>query len=69
MKIAVIGTGYVGLVQGAALADVNHSVICVDKIKEKIIHLNEFCEGKRNDLPILEPDLPRLVKENNDKKD
>jgi len=68
MKIAVIGTGYVGLVQGAALADVNHSVICVDKIKEKIIHLNEFCEGKRNDLPILEPDLPRLVKENHDKK-
>ncbi|MBU2637799.1 MAG: UDP-glucose/GDP-mannose dehydrogenase family protein [Nanoarchaeota archaeon] len=68
MKIAVIGTGYVGLVQGAAFADVNHSVTCVDKVKEKIIHLNEFCEGKRNDLPILEPDLPRLVKENYDKK-
>ncbi len=68
MKIAVIGTGYVGLVQGAAFADVNHSVICVDKAKEKIAHLNEFCEGKRTDLPILEPDLPRLVKENYDKK-
>ncbi|MFH1065862.1 MAG: UDP-glucose/GDP-mannose dehydrogenase family protein [Nanoarchaeota archaeon] len=68
MKIAVIGTGYVGLVQGAALADVNHSVICVDKLEYKVTHLNDFCEGKRNDLPILEPDLPRLVKENYDKK-
>lgn len=68
MKVAVIGTGYVGLVQGAAFADVNHNVICVDKIKAKVDHLNEFCEGKRNDLPILEPDLPRLVKENYDKK-
>lgn len=68
MRVAVIGTGYVGLVQGAAFADVNHNVICVDKIKEKVEHLNEFCEGKRNDLPILEPDLPRLVKENYDKK-
>ncbi|MDD4878518.1 MAG: UDP-glucose/GDP-mannose dehydrogenase family protein [Candidatus Nanoarchaeia archaeon] len=68
MRVAVIGTGYVGLVQGAAFADVNHNVTCVDKIKAKIDHLNEFCEGKRNDLPILEPDLPRLVKENYDKK-
>lgn len=68
MRIAVIGTGYVGLVQGAAFADVNHNVICVDKIKAKVDHLNDFCEGKRNDLPILEPDLPRLVKENYDKK-
>lgn len=68
MKIAVIGTGYVGLVQGAAFADVNHNVTCVDKIKAKVDHLNDFCEGKRNDLPILEPDLPRLVKENYDKK-
>lgn len=68
MRIAVIGTGYVGLVQGAAFADVNHSVTCVDKIKEKIAHLNDFCEGKRNELPILEPDLPRLVKENYGKK-
>ncbi|MDI6738211.1 MAG: UDP-glucose/GDP-mannose dehydrogenase family protein [Nanoarchaeota archaeon] len=68
MKIAVIGTGYVGLVQGAAFADVNHNVICVDKVEAKIRHLLDFCEGKRNDLPILEPDLPRLVKENYDKK-
>ena len=68
MNIAVIGTGYVGLVQGVAFADVNHNVICVDKAEAKIKHLKDFCEGKRNDLPILEPDLPRLVKENYDKK-
>jgi UDPglucose 6-dehydrogenase len=55
MKIAVVGTGYVGLVAGVCFADAGHSVICVDNVKAKIDALNE---GK---IPIYEPGLEDLL--------
>src|SRR5712691_1453650 len=58
MRIAMIGTGYVGLVSGACFADFGHHVTCVDKDAQKIAAL---CAG---DLPICEPDLDRLVATN-----
>jgi UDPglucose 6-dehydrogenase len=58
MRIAMIGTGYVGLVSGACFADFGHRVTCVDKDAEKIAALAQ------GDLPIYEPDLDRLVAEN-----
>ncbi len=58
MKIAVIGTGYVGLVVGTCLADSGNDVICVDKVKEKIDMLNK---GK---VPIYEPGLEELISKN-----
>lgn len=58
MKIAVFGTGYVGLVQGAVLADAGHSVICVDVDSAKIENI------KQGLIPIFEPGLERLVSEN-----
>ena len=51
MKVAVIGTGYVGLVTGTCLADLNHEIACVDMEKEKIDRLN------RGDIPIYEQGL------------
>jgi UDPglucose 6-dehydrogenase len=58
MRIAMIGTGYVGLVSGACFADFGHHVTCVDKDSNKIDGLNA---GK---MPIWEPGLEALVKAN-----
>jgi len=64
MKLIVIGTGYVGLCQGAAFSDVGHDVTCVDIIEEKVKMLNNFSKGISNQLPIFEPGLPDLIKKN-----
>ncbi|ABY32057.1 UDP-glucose dehydrogenase family protein [Methylorubrum extorquens] len=58
MRIAMIGSGYVGLVSGACLADFGHEVVCIDKDPGKIAALNE---GR---MPIYEPGLDTLVAEN-----
>lgn len=58
MKIAIVGTGYVGLVTGACLADFGHEVVCVDKDQDKIARLEE------GDIPLYEPGLSDLVKAN-----
>lgn len=58
MKIAMIGSGYVGLVSGACFADFGHQVICVDKDPAKIDKLNQ------NIMPIFEPGLASLVERN-----
>lgn len=55
MRIAMIGTGYVGLVSGACFADFGHRVTCVDTDAGKIAALT------RGEIPIFEPDLDRLV--------
>src|SRR4051812_23475950 len=58
MRIAMIGTGYVGLVSGACFADFGHQVTCVDKDGDKIAAL------KRGEIPIFEPGLDALVGSN-----
>src|SRR5882757_9984993 len=58
MKIAVIGTGYVGLVTGTCFADSGNDVACVDIDKEKIARLN------RGEIPIYEPGLEEMVRDN-----
>lgn len=58
MKITVFGSGYVGLVTGACLADVGHSVICIDIDKNKIEGLNKGV------VPIYEPGLKELILNN-----
>ena len=58
MKIAVIGTGYVGLVVGACLAETGNDVMCVDKDDSKVRML------RRAKVPIYEPGLTELVKRN-----
>src|ERR1700682_810089 len=58
MRIAMIGTGYVGLVSGACFADFGHQVTCVDKDAGKIAALH------RGEIPIFEPGLDTLVASN-----
>ena len=58
MKITVIGTGYVGLVGGACLAEVGNDVLCLDLSAEKIQMLNE------GGIPIFEPGLSAMVAKN-----
>src|SRR3954449_286201 len=58
MRIAMIGTGYVGLVSGACFADFGHQVTCVDKDADKIAAL------RRGEIPIFEPGLDALVAAN-----
>src|SRR5271155_2447039 len=58
MKITVIGTGYVGLVQGTCLAESGNDVVCIDKVAAKIDGLRH---GK---VPIYEPGLSELVHRN-----
>jgi UDPglucose 6-dehydrogenase len=58
MRIAIIGTGYVGLVSGACFSDFGHDVVCVDKDTAKIDAL------ERGIMPIFEPGLDQLVARN-----
>jgi len=58
MRIAMIGTGYVGLVSGACFADFGHEVVCIDKDASKIDRLN------KGEIPIFEPGLDVLVNGN-----
>jgi UDPglucose 6-dehydrogenase len=58
MKIAVVGTGYVGLVLGACLAENGNNVICVDKDQSKVSTL------KAGKMPIYEPGLEEIVRRN-----
>ncbi len=58
MKITVIGTGYVGLVTGACLADAGNNVFCLDVDESKIQRLN------RGEIPIFEPGLEPVVRRN-----
>ena len=58
MRVAMIGTGYVGLVSGACFADFGHDVVCVDKDPSKIGRL------ERGEIPIFEPGLDDLVAAN-----
>ena len=62
MNVTVIGTGYVGLVSGACLADAGNSVLCLDLNAEKIRLLNE------NRIPIHEPGLEPIVRRNREAK-
>lgn len=58
MRLAVIGTGYVGLVAGAGFADYGNDVICVDNDASRVERL------RRGEIPIVEPRLDELVKRN-----
>jgi UDPglucose 6-dehydrogenase len=58
MRIAMIGSGYVGLVSGACFAQFGHDVVCVDKDAKKIARL------LAGEMPIYEPGLDKLVADN-----
>ena len=58
MKVAVIGTGYVGLPTGVGLAELGNRVVCVDKLADKINKLN------RGELTLYEDGLEELFKKN-----
>lgn len=58
MHLTIFGTGYVGLVHAAVMAEGGHDVLCVDIDEEKIARL------RRGEVPIFEPGLERLVADN-----
>lgn len=58
MRIAIFGTGYVGLVTGACLADAGHHVLCMDVDEDKIARLG------KGEIPIYEPGLEAIVQRN-----
>ena len=58
MKVTIFGSGYVGLVTGACLADVGNEVVCVDIDREKVARL------ERGEIPIFEPGLEPLIRRN-----
>jgi len=58
MKLAIVGTGYVGLVTGTCFADLGNDVICADNDKKKISMLNE------GGVPIYEPGLEEMIRKN-----
>jgi UDPglucose 6-dehydrogenase len=58
LKIAVVGTGYVGLVTGTCLAEIGNDVVCVDIDKEKVAKM------QKGQVPIYEPDLETVFKRN-----
>jgi len=58
LKVTIIGTGYVGLVVGACLADMGHEIMCLDVDKKKIDNLNKGI------LPIFEPGLKTVIERN-----
>ena len=61
MNITIAGTGYVGLVTGACLANLGHSIRCVDIDSHKISLL------EKGDIPFYEPGLKELVLQNKEK--
>ena len=58
MKIAIIGTGYVGIVSGTCFSEFGHEVVCIDKDATKVAAL---CQGQ---IPIYEPGLADMVAKN-----